>query len=218
MASFWQILPHASACITGNRVFLLDVRQDRYLLVPPSIEGTVRDWLTFGGPVTAPVSLTDLLRSAGSLRARDPEPSNLECQTVMIPQALAPSDVSPSVSIGAIARTWHLTLSTSLALRRYSLMSLLACDRGIPDIEDARVQKRIAHIYDAARSSVPVPRRCLLDSLALRRWMREAGQYPSLVFGITEVPFSAHCWLQNGTAVLNDQLDQVSRFTPILVV
>lgn len=218
MVSLWQILPHASACITGNRVFLLDVRQDRYLLVPPSIEGTVKDWLRFGGPVAAPVSLTDLLRSAGSFRVGDPQPSNLERQVIMIPETLAPADGSPSVSIGAIARTWHLTLSTSLALRRHSLMSLLSRDRGASDSEDARVQARIARIYDAARSSVPVPRRCLLDSLALRRWMSGAGQYPSLVFGITEVPFSAHCWLQNGTAILNDQVDQVSRFTPILVV
>ncbi|GAD58270.1 hypothetical protein MBEBAB_0520 [Brevundimonas abyssalis TAR-001] len=39
-----------------------------------------------------------------------------------------------------------------------------------------------------------------------------------MVFGIKLVPFGAHCWVQAGETVLNDTVDNVSEYTPIMVV
>ena len=39
-----------------------------------------------------------------------------------------------------------------------------------------------------------------------------------LVFAVMTRPFAAHCWVQLDETVLNDRLDHVRKFTPILVV
>jgi hypothetical protein len=58
----------------------------------------------------------------------------------------------------------------------------------------------------------------LLDSLALLAFLRQRGLYADLVFGVIRQPFAAHCWVQARGVVLNDRLDRVAEFTPILVI
>ena len=59
---------------------------------------------------------------------------------------------------------------------------------------------------------------CLLDSIALVRFLARRGLYAQLVFGVTDDPFSAHCWVQAGDLVLNDTVGDVSAHTPIRVI
>lgn len=60
--------------------------------------------------------------------------------------------------------------------------------------------------------------RCLFQSLTLLYFLGRFGWQPRWVFGVRQAPFGAHCWLQDGEAVLNDTLDRVALFTPIMVV
>ena len=60
--------------------------------------------------------------------------------------------------------------------------------------------------------------RCLFDSLAAFEYLSRFSLLPRLVIGVRAEPFEAHCWLQEGDAVVNDTLDQVIGFSPILVV
>ena len=39
-----------------------------------------------------------------------------------------------------------------------------------------------------------------------------------LVIGVTASPFGAHAWVQIGDVVLNDSVDRVRRFVPILTI
>jgi hypothetical protein len=57
---------------------------------------------------------------------------------------------------------------------------------------------------------------CLFDSLALINFLARYGLYPDWVFGVSADPFEAHCWVQAGNVVLNDTLERVSAFTPIM--
>lgn len=59
---------------------------------------------------------------------------------------------------------------------------------------------------------------CLLDALALSEFLFGYGVFPSWVFGVQARPFAAHCWLQLDGIVLNDTVDHVKRYTPIMVV
>lgn len=59
---------------------------------------------------------------------------------------------------------------------------------------------------------------CLFDALALSEFLAGHGIHPHWVFGVQARPFAAHCWLQLGGTVLNDTVDHVKRYTPILVV
>jgi len=59
---------------------------------------------------------------------------------------------------------------------------------------------------------------CLFDSLSLSEFLASHGVFPAWVFGVQSRPFAAHCWLQLDGIVLNDTVDHVKRYTPIMVV
>nr|WP_263010236.1 lasso peptide biosynthesis B2 protein [Stenotrophomonas maltophilia] len=75
-----------------------------------------------------------------------------------------------------------------------------------------------AAAFRRARPYVPTETVCLLDSIALVRFLARRGLYAQLVFGVTDDPFSAHCWVQAGDLVLNDTVGDVSAHTPIRVI
>jgi hypothetical protein len=57
---------------------------------------------------------------------------------------------------------------------------------------------------------------CLFDSLALLEFLAGYRILPRIVFGVVADPFQAHCWLQDGSTVINDVLERVGRYKPIL--
>ncbi|MBV1686399.1 lasso peptide biosynthesis B2 protein [Novosphingobium sp. G106] len=69
-----------------------------------------------------------------------------------------------------------------------------------------------------ARSNLPFKGVCLPASLALSRALGQAGTNYALVVGVKLNPFAAHCWVQAGDMVLNDDLETIRAFTPIRVV
>lgn len=64
----------------------------------------------------------------------------------------------------------------------------------------------------------PFPGVCLYRSFFLLSFLRRYGFDATWVFGVQTWPFEAHCWLQAGDVVLDDRLDHVRPFTPILAV
>lgn len=59
--------------------------------------------------------------------------------------------------------------------------------------------------------------RCLLDSLVLLAVLRKYNVPASLTVGVAPKPFSAHAWVQVQDCVLDDSVEHVREFTPILV-
>src|SRR3546814_561922 len=53
-----------------------------------------------------------------------------------------------------------------------------------------------AHQYRSARRYAPVDTSCLLDSLAMHRFLANRGLASAIVFGVNAEPFSAYAWLQ----------------------
>jgi Transglutaminase-like superfamily len=60
--------------------------------------------------------------------------------------------------------------------------------------------------------------RCMLDSLALLKYLAMFGYFPNWIFGVQSAPFTAHCWVQSGSIVLNDRVSHVKEFIPIMAV
>jgi hypothetical protein len=59
---------------------------------------------------------------------------------------------------------------------------------------------------------------CLMRSLQQLLYLRGLGYAPTWVFGVRTWPFQAHCWLQADTVVLDDHVEHVRAFAPILAV
>lgn len=60
--------------------------------------------------------------------------------------------------------------------------------------------------------------KCLARSIALFEHLCAFGIRPTLVAGVRIAPFTAHCWVQLDGALLNDEIDNVRVFQPILVI
>ncbi len=60
--------------------------------------------------------------------------------------------------------------------------------------------------------------RCVSISLATLEWFAARGRGATLVVGVKLHPFEAHCWVQVGDLLINDEIDQVRPFVPILAV
>ena len=54
--------------------------------------------------------------------------------------------------------------------------------------------------------------------LAFHSSCRKRGLETKLVLGVIAHPFTAHCWVQLGTAVLVGGYEQARLYTPILVL
>lgn len=57
---------------------------------------------------------------------------------------------------------------------------------------------------------------CFFRSLALLKYLSLYRMSADWVFGVRLSPFSAHCWIQCGQVVLNERLDNVLNYTPIM--
>ncbi|MCW3847918.1 lasso peptide biosynthesis B2 protein [Sphingomonas sp. LB-2] len=217
---FWQILPHATACVAAHRLFLLDARQDRYFQVPPAPAEQMCGWLERNHACAPPAPVLATLVRSKIFRPGDREPTNALKERVAVPDGIATFErrqVAQPRSF-RIART---VAGTWLRLRTLSLNSILSGlrTRGPLPVRghlDATLAE--AGAFERGRGAVPIARNCLLDSLALDGWLARRGLGSQLVFGITPEPFSAHCWLQTPEAILNDSFDHVSSFTPILAI
>lgn len=85
-----------------------------------------------------------------------------------------------------------------------------------PDaIEDAA---RHARLFERWLPFVPGQGECLYRAWLLRSYLAGRGLGSSWVFGVRTWPFAAHCWLQCGDLVLDDDPDRAALYAPILVV
>ena len=50
------------------------------------------------------------------------------------------------------------------------------------------------------------------------RFLATKGIAATWTFGVRLVPFGAHCWVEYEGAVLNDHLEHVGGFAPILTI
>jgi len=130
---------------------------------------------------------------------------------------------------GALLETASTVLLTRWQLRTRTLRHVLATmlsfrDRyTTPTASEAIpvVRQRLASVsavFRRARLYVPIDTSCLLDSVAMVKFLARQGLYAHVVFGIASDPFSAHCWVQAEGLVLNDTIGNVKLHTPILVV
>lgn len=75
-----------------------------------------------------------------------------------------------------------------------------------------------ASLFQRARLYAPFETRCLLDSISLTRFLARRHFHSKIVLGVTNDPFSAHCWCQAGDIVLNDTVGNAMAHTIIKVI
>jgi hypothetical protein len=216
-----------SFCWIDDHLIFLDIESDRYFRLPDKLECafvTIR-----AGGACDELDVQRLL--ASRILTIDTELENTA------PTAIGPvhrsaielfTDAS-SCSLGLLIEVAAIILTTRRQLATRPLKTILdrlATDRHArtsqSTLSDAPNSDHIlieaANIFRRARLYVPIPTRCLLDSISIVRFLARRRLPANIIFGVTCAPFSAHCWAQANDLVLNDSVGNVAAYTPIRVV
>lgn len=70
--------------------------------------------------------------------------------------------------------------------------------------------------FEALRPWLPMDGECLSRSYHLWLYLRARGHDAAWVFGVRTWPFMAHCWLQVGDTALDDDVERLLPYHPIL--
>jgi hypothetical protein len=213
-----------SFCDVAGQLVFLDIGNDRYFrLLPPmeraliahlhndpnaDISGLIEQTILVaqeGASIDARPSIEPVARSAMEAPPPEQKPSAREFLDVfqMVIAARLELKLSPLRKIlDSVSATSHIRTAHSEA----------PPERLESRLEDAAAAFRQARLY------VPVEMSCLLDAIAMARFLRRRNLHAHIVFGVALDPFSAHCWVQAGDLVLNDTVGNVCAHTPIRVV
>ena len=208
----WLADPVHAVAIADDVVFL-DTASDAYLcLVEASATMTLRcdGAVDIDDPATARTLLEAGLLRAVAPRKPIPEKPSLDLEL----GRRSPRRRELLALAGAC-------VSTATAFRLKSFRRLLA---------DARKRKRgaasvdLEAVLDASavfarmRPWSPVGGACLMRSHLQLKYLHGLGLDADWVIGVRTWPFMAHCWLQAGPVALDDDVERLVPYTPILVV
>ncbi|MBV1687719.1 lasso peptide biosynthesis B2 protein [Novosphingobium sp. G106] len=217
-APHYTASPTLSFCILGETVIVLDIETDRYFALGPRrgeqilanlagkeenprphVPGTALTGDRFAGAVYVD-------RHQFELPTRDYSSSSKHGALVLAKERWRATCLYLAalviVKFGGFARSlrWAtLRAKSGSAVRRAQAEAVIDAHRW-------------------ARSLLPFNGTCLPASLALVRGLAGVGAPYVLVVGVKLGPFAAHCWVEDGGAVLNDDLETVRQFTPIRFV
>ncbi|MBS7456838.1 lasso peptide biosynthesis B2 protein [Coralloluteibacterium stylophorae] len=220
-----------SFCRADGRLIFLDIRNDRYFRLADDLQTAFLEHMD--GRQAPDGQLRRLVQQnilvEGPDRPGHPTEVSVTRPTrsaIEGPGAESGQRRSTSDPV-AVLDTFAAVCSTQLQLRTRPLQGILArlvslrirrAAHAITSDADASRALDAAATFRAARPFVPVQTCCLVDSIAMVRFLAKRGIHADLVFGVAGQPFAAHCWVQHRDIVLNDSVGHVSAHTPIRVV
>lgn len=227
--------PHIHLCATADLWVLLDVKKDRYLAIPRPKLALLSPWLhgwtddigpdsgdPFNGESEEGRLAAELL-SRGVLCVDGQGAKAVRPDTFIAPKSSLP--LRPPSLVSRVWRFAPVVRSCSCAddLLRCSPFELVVqrvSQRGSAAAHRFELAKAAALIetFNSARLWYPRAQLCVAASLALLEFLARYDLFPRWRFGITGDPLHAHCWLQYEDVVLNDTVEHVSRYIPIMQV
>lgn len=228
---------HVHLCLSGNQVVLLDLHRNRYSTFDtadasplsrlvagwPSANAAAasahlsEDEAAFRDLVHEQIVTTDRARGKLAMPLEFPAPA----AELLEPRDLLDDFMTPRHAVPGRCRVAFLAaVAGAIAKRRCLSLERqvnLVTRRRMPATRSADELRVLVSTYLWLRPwGYMAKEQCLLDSLVLLDYLAWFGYYPFWVFGVRTAPFAAHCWVQAGSVVLNDQLSQTQEFTPIL--
>lgn len=199
--------PEALAwCKVGQRFIFLDIARDRYFAL---VDGAQHAFLERLG-----------IEAAVSWHQPQPLPRPAHWR---VPQRVSHyigegpfrlADVAAAV--WTQRRVEHRLLRTSFQTVLVELRHL--AEQRTQDGSTKSETGSTVRAFEHARLLRSAADRCLPRSIALKLRLAKLRHRTHLVIGVKDRPFGAHAWVQHGDIVLNDSLEEVRRYTPILII
>lgn len=215
----WCFAPHCHVAKIQDDLVILDAERGVYLCLPglgASSTVTTEGAPAFaGGPASAKLAMAGILlpQAAPAPIRRDLPPP--------VRANLPPGDLAPKVKDLWSVLAVYAAMIWKFRLRRFGAVLRQAREGGSHRAgrpSSPRALYADVHAFLAWLPWLPFQGECLLRSFMLLTFLRRRGHDAKWVFAVATWPFAAHCWLQAGEVVLNDQAGRLSRYTPILAV
>lgn len=225
----YQLADSIHACRFQSGTVLLDLEADRYFYVGgPGHEALQVALSERAANVLQALSIEKLvdrgfLAAAASRSARtvtvEIERNDGACLAGRVPARF----VAPAQFALAL---WHIAVAMR-DVRRRALRDI------VTDLRDAKARigihgarrlddvASISGIAGAARATdllFGANRGCLPRSVGAMRAMMAHGFAPTMVIGVVDRPFKAHCWVEIDAFTVTDAPDHVATFRPILTI
>lgn len=210
-----------ACCQIGDTHVFLDIKKDRYFQLTGPAEKDFRDYID-QRPFDAKRLLTEriLVRLHGQAPTgafasiEKPAVSAIENGTKV---KCGGSRRLAEVAILVAVTRWQLHVRPL----RTNLSQLRAYRSGISNPERNAPAEEVAQLaleFQRSRLLLPIEPTCLLDTIALVKFLARRRIPANMVIGVKLNPFSAHCWAQTQGIVVNEVLGDASAYTPIMVV
>lgn len=226
-ANSLSVRPTLFHCLVRDRTIFLDLEADRYFALPADLEATFRH--------VAAGALCDPDNPAATKRLIDmgilaDDHDSIDAPPRDVPVAAVSSLLDDDLGKQRFLRSIWAAFR-QLRVRTELKVSPLAAVVDRRRRAAARVREselNVCRQFEIARDAVTdaigmdqilSPHlRCLPRAIAIFDMMAAAGVAPSIVFGVNDTRFGAHCWVQLHETVLSDTVEGVSAYKPILVI
>lgn len=222
----YYLPPQVFFCSTGSYCVFLDVDRDQYLAVDSkSVDALTREF-TDCAAVSMHVapSIADDLRAQGLLTLDGRHAKPFDSVTVPVPVPIPTREQSPLINFLRLPAFYTACRVANRRLTKAPIRDTLDFVRHRKSQPSRRNLVALEFLFslistfNALRLLYPRPYLCLFDSLALVEFLATYGIFPTWIFGVEGEPFQAHCWVQYGELLLNDNVPRVSKYTPIMSV
>lgn|SRR5690606_6619533 len=222
----YRARPSVSYCVIDEHAIFLDIDADRYFTLPDRLERVFFNHIRRTGVPDELVQQADRkILASVPVEATAPERKYTKPSRSA---AELPTQTRPSAVLH-VPEVWADVWMCRRMLGAQPFRDVLDAIVQYRKVHDAIAHSAVGttqkdhlllhtSIFRRARLYVPLEPRCLLDSLALTRFLARRQHSVNIVFGVTHKPFAAHCWVQAGDLVLNDTLGSARSHTPIRVV
>ena len=217
----WSIREDILWCEANRRIVLMDLNSQRYFTLSSDTEAAFRRLISTQlsepgdasllAQLLAPVPFSRESREAATVLPAAPTRSAVEDPS---------GHPSPLLIGSALTYRW----STARQLRHDAfkkivarLRTLKAAGRHVRPLSSRQQQDAIAAFLKTSRI-FKTHNLCLAHSIAMYRFLASRHYFPNLVLGVKMTPWAAHAWVQDEDMVLNDTVDRVRPYTPILVI
>lgn len=209
---------HVHFASVGEDIVFLDVERDAYYCVPDGVAAlrptADRRWLAPRTP-----DLAGELVDAGLALPGVSGPAADFSQVLALPaRGLPPGPAGLSVRerLRLAGALWDLV--TRYARRDLAhVLAVTAAAGKRPLRGDGEAETlRLARAFERSVIWLPVPRKCVVRSFLLLRFLQRSGRNAAWVFGVRTWPFGAHCWLQWRDIALDDAPERLQTYEPIL--
>lgn len=208
-------------CLTDRSAIFLDLAQNRYFGLTGTAELALRSIVK--GDTLEPHLERALrpLQAKGLIVDAEPAAAMAPPRIALADTALAPSQGASTIRLRTAAL--GIRACVEAEVRLVGLKTMMR-RRRTAKARGSKSGSASASIETIVAAHLGLDRllggadRCLTRSIALIDHLSRHGHYPDLVIGVRTGAFSAHCWVQAGTSVLNDAVDRVRLFTPIFVL